>query len=161
MVSNEHSTPTPLEPICNVITPVGMLGYGFDETLTYKALEKLTKSPARSAIILDSGSTDSGPEKLAFGTTSCPLTSYERDLRKLIALANKFNVPVITSSTGGSGSDCNADAIQDVMKKIMDEPSNQYVNISIIFYRALQDANRTDVTASRSLSSNPNYLRLL
>ncbi|KAK8086814.1 hypothetical protein PG994_001788 [Apiospora phragmitis] len=90
-------------PVCHVVTPVGMLGYGFDEKLTETALESLVSTGTPTAIILDSGSTDSGPEKLALGVTTCPRSSYYRDLSKLLKLVYAFHVPLIFSSAGETG----------------------------------------------------------
>jgi hypothetical protein len=56
-----------LTPTCNIMTPVGMLGYGFQADQTATALVQQKRNGAPTAIILDSGSTDSGPEKLALG----------------------------------------------------------------------------------------------
>lgn len=56
---------TPPEPLCQIITPVGMLGYGFNVADVELGLQLSLKMVAPTAIILDSGSTDSGPAKLA------------------------------------------------------------------------------------------------
>lgn len=50
-------------------------GYGYSTPLLYKGLEM-----GAQAIILHSGSTDSGPQKLALGETTCHRESYVRDL---------------------------------------------------------------------------------
>ncbi|RVX67750.1 hypothetical protein B0A52_07873 [Exophiala mesophila] len=85
-----QAAPTSLvHPICQIVTPVGMFGYGFSEEWTEAALAKCVESTAPTAIILDAGSTDSGPTKLALGTTTCPYDAYERDFRKLIPLSMK------------------------------------------------------------------------
>ncbi|PNP58326.1 hypothetical protein THARTR1_01841 [Trichoderma harzianum] len=83
-----------LEPLCRIITPIGMLGYGFDESDITDALEYSLISKIPTAIILDSGSTDSGPMKLALGTMTCPRASYERDLRKLVNIVTKYRLPL-------------------------------------------------------------------
>jgi hypothetical protein len=92
-------------PIVNIVTPVGMLGYGLKEQETAAALSRTLLNGAPTAIICDSGSTDSGPEKLAFGCMSVPRENYMRDLVKLIRLGQQFAVPLIFSSAGGDGSD--------------------------------------------------------
>jgi hypothetical protein len=50
--------------------------------LLYKGLEM-----GAQAIILHSGSTDSGPQKLALGETTCHRESYVRDLVPIWMLA--------------------------------------------------------------------------
>jgi hypothetical protein len=92
------------ERLCQIITPVGMLGYGFPEHQAVAALQKMAQLPTPTAIILDSGSTDSGPSKLALGSMTCPRSSYVRDLRKLLQLVLKYKVPLLISSAGGDGS---------------------------------------------------------
>jgi hypothetical protein len=109
-----------LVPACNIVTPVGMLGYGLHVDQTAAALTKKLRNGALTAIILDSGSTDSGPEKLALGCMSLPRESYFRDLEKLIRLAWQYRVPLIFSSAGGDGSDEHVREMTDVVREICD-----------------------------------------
>jgi hypothetical protein len=97
-----------LTPTYNIITPVGMLGYGFQADQTATALVQQKHN----------GSTDSGPEKLALGRMTSPRESYIRDLRKLIKLSRQFQVPVIFSSAGGDGSDEHVRELTDIVKEI-------------------------------------------
>jgi len=116
------------EPLCHIITPIGMLGYSFDQSLTYNALMELSKNSPNipKALILDSGSTDSGPIKLALGSTTCPRSAYERDLRSLMSLSHKFGAPILISSAGGDGTDAHVDEFLDIIQEITDEPGNEY-----------------------------------
>src|SRR6478735_6262230 len=84
-------------PLCHIITPVGMLGYGFDAQLAHQCLSELkTNFPnTPTALILDSGSTDSGPSKLALGGMTCPRSAYERDIGQLMRLSHQFGVPIL------------------------------------------------------------------
>ncbi|KAG0651290.1 hypothetical protein D0Z07_1588 [Hyphodiscus hymeniophilus] len=104
-----------------------MLGYSFDQSLTYKALVELSKhSPdIPTALILDSGSTDSGPAKLALGSMTCPRSAYERDLRSLMSLSHEFGVPILIGSAGGDGTDTHVDEFLDIIQEITDEPDNE------------------------------------
>ena len=113
------------EPICQVVSPTGMMGYGFNEEWTEAALAELTRSSIPTAIILDSGSTDSGPSKLALGTTTCPRSAYERDFRKLLKLSVKYKTPIMMSSAGGDGSDVHVDFFLDIVRNIADEEANR------------------------------------
>ena len=112
-------------PLCQIVTPVGMMGYGFNEEHTEKALIYLSQSRAPTALILDSGSTDSGPSKLALGTTTCPRSSYERDFRKLLRLSIKYKVPILISSAGGDGTDDHVDLFMDIIREIANEEENR------------------------------------
>jgi hypothetical protein len=107
-----------LTPICNIVTPVGMLGYGLHEDQTADALKNKLQNGAPTALILDSGSTDSGPEKLALGCMTVPRANYARDLRKLLKLAWNFRIPLIFSSAGGDGSDEHVRELASVVEEI-------------------------------------------
>ncbi|KAK8025829.1 hypothetical protein PG990_003652 [Apiospora arundinis] len=119
-------------PVCHIVTPVGMMGYGFDEKLTETALESLVATGTPTAIILDSGSTDSGPEKLALGVTSCPRSSYYRDLSKLLKLVYEFHVPLIFSSAGGDGSDEHVKEISQIIEEIVSEKGNEHYRFKVL-----------------------------
>ncbi|KAF5609625.1 uncharacterized protein FSUBG_3832 [Fusarium subglutinans] len=114
-----------LKPICQIITPVGMLGYGFDEALTHYELSRLVPSGIPTAIILDSGSTDSGPQKLALGSMSCPRSAYAKDLAKLLRLVHTFRVPLIFGSAGGDGTDEHVKAMVEIIEEIAAEDENK------------------------------------
>jgi len=102
-----------------------MFGYGFNEAWTEAVLAQCAQSPAPTALILDSGSTDSGPSKLALGSMTCPYDAYERDFRGLITLSIKYHVPIILSSAGGDGSDEHVDLFQDIVRNIVAEEVNK------------------------------------
>lgn len=126
--ANEH-----LEPLCAIVTPTGMLGYGFQERLTMDKLEEFrTKEPHLPlAVILDSGSTDSGPEKLALGGMTCPEASYHRELSKLVRAVMKYNVKLLVSSVGGDGSNEHVNLFLKLLKDITSE-LNWYVVLFFI-----------------------------
>jgi hypothetical protein len=102
-----------------------MMGYGFHEGWTEAALASFNDLSTPTALILDSGSTDSGPSKLALGTTTCPRSSYERDFRKLIRLSIKYKAPILISSAGGDGSDEHVDLFLDIIRNIAEEDHNK------------------------------------
>ncbi|KAF5586931.1 hypothetical protein FPCIR_7740 [Fusarium pseudocircinatum] len=124
MQLNTTESPEP-KPICQIITPVGMLGYGFDEALTHYELSRLVPTGIPTAIILDSGSTDSGPQKLALGSMSCPRSAYEKDLTKLLRLVHTFRVPLIFGSAGGDGTDEHVKDIGEIIEEIAAEEENK------------------------------------
>jgi hypothetical protein len=108
--------------ICHIVTPVGCLGYGLMREQTDDELTRLAQiSPSvPRAIILDAGSTDSGPARLALGKTGCPRASYVRDLTKLLYLVQKHRVPLIFSSAGGDGSDKHVDELVQIIQEIIE-----------------------------------------
>lgn len=116
----------PLKPICNIVTPVGMLGFGLHFDQTDSALASKIPNGAPTAIILDAGSTDGGPEKLALGKMTIPRETYIRDLKKLIPLVWKHKVPLIFSSAGGDGSDEHVEKMLDIVREVCDDGENAY-----------------------------------
>lgn len=108
------------EPLCQIITPIGMLGYGFNITDVEYGLQLSLGIGTPTVIVLDSGSTDSGPAKLALGTMTCPRSAYERDLRQLIRLVRQYHVPLLISSAGGDGSDAHVDEFLDIIRDILE-----------------------------------------
>lgn len=95
-----------------------MLGYGFDDAEFQAALLALAASGVPTAIILDSGSTDSGPKKLASGDLSCPRSSYLRDLSKLLRAVSMQRFPLLVGSAGGAGINDQVDVLTGVVKEI-------------------------------------------
>lgn len=122
--SGDHVGET-VAPVCNIITPVGMLGYGFNEDETIEQLEQFVPTGLPTAIILDAGSTDSGPSKLALGAMTAPRHSYVRDLTKLLNLVDRFKVPLIFSSAGGDGSDDHVKEMVGVIEEICAMSGNE------------------------------------
>jgi hypothetical protein len=104
-----------------------MLGFGLYVDQTAAALAVKLRNGAPTAIILDSGSTDSGPEKLALGKMSTPRGAFARDLKKLIKLSWQFRVPLIFSSAGGDGSDEHVEELTEIVREIVDDEKNEYV----------------------------------
>ncbi|KAK7430475.1 hypothetical protein QQZ08_002994 [Neonectria magnoliae] len=120
------------KPICQIVAPVGMLGYGLDEVLTAFELARLVPNGIPTAIILDSGSTDSGPEKLALGVTTCPRSAYVKDLTKLLRLVHTFRVPLIFGSAGGDGTDEHVRLMGEIIEEIAAKEENKDYHIKAI-----------------------------
>lgn len=105
-----------------IITPIGMLGYGFDETEVDQCLATLKREQLQAtALISDSGSTDSGPAKLAFGGTTCPRDAYKSDFRKMLRCLHKYGTPILVSSAGGDGSNAHVDLLTDIIFELQQE----------------------------------------
>src|SRR5713101_6444752 len=62
-----------------ILTPSGMLGYGFPIDHF-----KLGLAQKPHAITIDSGSTDSGPQKLGLGEMTCSREAYVKDIEVLL-----------------------------------------------------------------------------
>ncbi|KAI0376806.1 hypothetical protein F5Y04DRAFT_265786 [Hypomontagnella monticulosa] len=119
-------------PLCHIVTPVGMLGYGLREDETTAALRHLVATGIPTAMILDSGSTDSGPDRLAEKKLGSPRTAYTRDLRKLLKLVHEFRIPLIFSSAGGCGIDEHVNEIIKIIEEICAEEGNEAYSFNTI-----------------------------
>jgi hypothetical protein len=95
-----------------VLVPTGMLGYGFPEKWF---LEGLKRNP--DMISVDSGSTDSGPQKLALGEMTCSKEAYYKEIRFLVTEGKKHHIPVFISSAGGDGTNGHVDLFVDLAKQ--------------------------------------------
>jgi len=96
-----------------ILTPSGMLGYGFP--LDHFRLG-LAQKP--HAITIDSGSTDSGPQKLGLGEMTCARDAYMKDLEVLLEAQREARIPLLISSAGGDGSNLHVDAFRNMIAEI-------------------------------------------
>lgn len=99
-----------------VFVPNGMLGYGFP-------LEDFERGMQRKphGIVVDAGSTDSGPQKLALGEMTCPESAYYKELSILVPAAKKAGIPLIVSSAGGDGTNQHVDLFVKIVEQIAKE----------------------------------------
>lgn len=107
------SNDTPHDEL-RIFTPIGNVGYGYSTEIFWSTVDKLKPH----AIICDSGSTDSGPQKLALGSSTVPRESYESDLEPMVASAH-LGTPVIISSAGGDGANAHVDMFVDIIDSIV------------------------------------------
>lgn len=98
----------------NILTPIGMLGYGYNVEHFWFGVEEFRPE----AIIVDSGSTDGGPYKLGKGQMTCSRNSYIRDLEPILAACFHFKIKVLISSAGGDGSDKHLQEMLDIVIEI-------------------------------------------
>ena len=96
-----------------ILTPSGMLGYGFP--LDHFRLG-LAQKP--HAITIDSGSTDSGPQKLGLGEMTCARDAYMKDLEVLLEAQREARIPLLISSAGGDGSNLHVDAFRNMIAEV-------------------------------------------
>ncbi|KAJ6481766.1 hypothetical protein C8R45DRAFT_1002972 [Mycena sanguinolenta] len=97
-----------------IFTPIGMLGYGFSEKIFWDAVHN-----GVDAIIADSGSTDSGPSKLATGSLPVKRLAYEKDLGPMIAACHYYKVPVLIGSAGGDGANSRLPVFLQIISEII------------------------------------------
>ena len=97
----------------SILTPIGMLGYGFPEKDYLRGLER---NP--DAVILDAGSTDPGPYQLGLGQMICKPQAYERDLTVILRGIGERKIPLLISSAGGAGTNEQVDFIVGLIRSI-------------------------------------------
>lgn len=108
--------------VCQIFTPIGMVGYGFSVEEMHKTLSGLTReSDVPTAIICDSGSTDSGPRKLALGDMTAPRAAYKRDLGWLVEGVKKYGTPLLIGSAGGAGLDGHVQELTTILDEVSKE----------------------------------------
>lgn len=106
---NNHDVPE-----FSILTPNAMLGYGYRSEDFWYGITKYR--PA--AIIVDSGSTDSGPYKLGMNKMTCGRRSYVRDLEPILTACHHLKIKVLISSVGGDGSTKHVKEMLDIITGI-------------------------------------------
>jgi hypothetical protein len=109
-----------------IFSPCGQLGQGWDDLTFWNTL----KDKSINAIILDAGSTDSGPGRLAQGKPNVPFVRLERDLATLVKACHLFNVPILVGSMGGDGENAHVDWAVKVIGELVQK--NGYRPMKVI-----------------------------
>lgn len=99
-----------------ILTPTGMLGYGYSEPDFWACIDR-----GVDAIVVDSGSTDPGPYMLGLGKTIVSEESFARDLRPMLRASSERGIPVFIGSAGGAGTDAQVDAMVALIRRIATE----------------------------------------
>ena len=95
-----------------ILTPSGMLGYGFPVDHF-----KMGLAQKPHAITIDSGSTDSGPQKLGLGEMTCSREAYVKDIEVLLEAQHEARIPLLISSAGGDGTNLHVDVFRDIVSR--------------------------------------------
>lgn len=111
-----------------MLSPTGMLGYGYNKKSFQEGLKRNPHS-----IAVDAGSTDAGPHKLGGGLGITSRAANKMDLTPLIKASKDKNIPVIIGSAGGTGDNERVDWTLDIVKEIAKE--NNY-KLKIVIIRA-------------------------
>ena len=96
-----------------IVTPVGMLGYGYPVDHFRAAIDA-----GADAIVIDSGSTDNGPQELALGKRTCSDSAYMRDLEPMLDACATRRIPLLIGSAGGTGTNEQVDFLMNVIRGI-------------------------------------------
>lgn len=99
-----------------VLSPTGMLGYGYNKISFQEGLKKYPHSMA-----VDAGSTDAGPHKLGGGIGITSREANKIDLVPLIVASKEKKIPLIIGSAGGTGDRERVEWTLDIVKEIAKE----------------------------------------
>ncbi|MBS4189746.1 acyclic terpene utilization AtuA family protein [Bacillus sp. FJAT-49705] len=110
-----------------IISPCGILGYGFPEDSFLKGLEKEIHG-----IVVDAGSTDAGPHKLGAGVSIVSRRASKKDLEIIIKNGVPRKVPIIIGSAGGAGARPHVEWALEIIKEILSE-NNLDAKIAVIW----------------------------
>ncbi len=107
-----------MEEQIKILSPCGILGYGFPIKSFMKGMEMKP-----DAIVVDAGSTDAGPHKLGAGVAIVSRLACKKDLLVLIRGSRKNKIPLIIGSAGGSGARIHTEWTVDIINEILREES--------------------------------------
>ncbi len=99
-----------------ILSPSGILGYGFPEESFRRGVEMRP-----DLIACDGGSTDPGPYYLGSGQPFTNETAVERDLRLMLDAAMELHIPLIVGTAGGSGADVHVAREVGIVQRIAAE----------------------------------------
>lgn len=93
-----------------ILSPTGILGYGFPEASLEHGLE------LRPDVIgVDGGSTDQGPGDLGRGSPHVSREAVQRDVELLLVGARRLGVPLLIGTAGGAGARPHVDETRDIV----------------------------------------------
>ncbi|OPL08686.1 MAG: 3-methylaspartate ammonia-lyase [delta proteobacterium ML8_F1] len=99
-----------------ILSPSGMLGYGFPKESFLNGIEKKP-----DVIAVDAGSTDAGPHKLGAGVGIVSELAVEKDLTLILKAGFELDIPVIIGSAGGAGAKAHIDWTMTIVRKIVEK----------------------------------------
>lgn len=104
-----------------ILSPCGILGYGYPEESFRNGLKK---NP--HLIAVDAGSTDAGPHKLGAGVGIVSKMAAKKDLSLMLEAGYDMKIPVIIGSAGGSGAKPHVEWTLDVVREICEENNYKF-----------------------------------
>ncbi len=99
-----------------ILSPCGILGYGFPKESFQRGLEKKP-----DVIAVDAGSTDAGPHKLGAGVGIVSKRAVKKDLELILAGGFDLKIPIIIGSAGGAGAKKHVEWTMEIIEEIIQE----------------------------------------
>lgn len=110
-----------------IVSPSGMLGYGFPK----ESFENAFNKPVHG-IVVDAGSTDAGPHKLGKGVSIVSKRAVKKDLEIMLSKGIPNNIPIIIGSAGGAGAKPHVEDTLAILNQVIAE--NKYeAKIAVIW----------------------------
>lgn len=110
-----------------ILSPCGMLGYGFPEESFLRGIEE-----EPHGIVVDAGSTDAGPHKLGAGVSIVSRRAAKKDLMIILENGIPQKIPIIIGSAGGAGAEVHVNWTMEIIEEILQELDLQ-VKIAVIW----------------------------
>ncbi|WP_191562540.1 acyclic terpene utilization AtuA family protein [Metabacillus idriensis] len=137
-----------------ILSPCGMLGYGFPIESLQAGMKK---NP--NAIVVDAGSTDAGPHKLGAGVGIVSKRAVKRDLGLLIEASLNNKVPLIIGSAGGAGARPHVEWTLDIIHEFLSEKKAK-PKMAVIWADFEKDSVKIALKDGRIVKMNPNVPEL-
>lgn len=134
----------------NILSPCGMLGYGFPVSSFMKGLEH-----ELHGIVVDAGSTDAGPHKLGAGVPIVSKRAAKKDLELIVKHGVERKIPVVIGSAGGAGAKPHVEWTLEIIQEIMQEHELQ-AKLAVIWTDFTTDEIIQANRAGRITSLSPN-----
>ncbi|MHA6482152.1 acyclic terpene utilization AtuA family protein [Paenibacillus sp. strain BS8-2] len=137
-----------------ILSPCGMLGYGFPEQSFVRGMEY-----ELHGIVVDAGSTDAGPHKLGAGVSIVSKRAAKKDLDLMIRHGVPRGVPIIIGSAGGSGAQKHVNWTLEIIQEILADRGLE-AKISIIWADFTQEEVLQAKAEGRIKPLSPNIPQL-
>ncbi len=133
-----------------ILSPCGMLGYGFPEQSFLNGMQH-----ELHGIVVDAGSTDAGPHKLGAGVSIVSKRAAKKDLDIIISNGVPRSIPIIIGSAGGSGAKKHVQWTLEIIDEILQERGLQ-AKITVIWADFTQEEVLQAKMEGRIQSLSPN-----
>lgn len=133
-----------------IVSPCGMLGYGFPAESFERAFEQDIHG-----IVVDAGSTDAGPHKLGAGTAIVSDRALLKDLELILAKGIERNIPIIIGSAGGAGAETHVHHTLTLIQQLIQEHRYQ-AKVAVIWADYTKATVKTALREGRVKSLSPN-----
>ncbi|QNG59875.1 acyclic terpene utilization AtuA family protein [Bacillus sp. PAMC26568] len=137
-----------------ILSPCGMLGYGFPIESLQAGMKKKP-----NAIVVDAGSTDAGPHKLGAGVGIVSKRAVKRDLGLLIEASLNNKVPLIIGSAGGAGARPHVEWTLDIIHEFLSEKKAK-PKMAVIWADFEKDSVKIALKDGRIVKMSPNVPEL-